>query len=199
MRPDLSPWGSGRRRLPEQSERNGQKQGRSEGKPGMQVEPQKKDRRDQEQERRMLLSSFHEPEREAGKSEGKHLGTRPPGRRGGQSGNRDSYCRSGRLGRAAQIEQHETGSCHDGGKEDEAANAAVPPDLVEHHLGQPLVRYPWIPSTSKGERVGVWNMPGLHDPLPGAQMPPQIGISGAPRRHGEQAEKQDSCERADSV
>jgi hypothetical protein len=42
---------------------------------------------------------------------------------------------------------------------------------------------------SEGKMVGVGDVSGFHDPLPGAQMPPEIGIGGRACRHTEQPQK----------
>ena len=51
------------------------------------------------------------------------------------------------------------------------------------------MRYPGVPDAGKGERVGVGDVAGFHDPLAGAQMPPEIGIGRGTGRHCEQAEE----------
>ena len=92
------------------------------------------------------------------------------------------------IKKTAQIEQHKAGGCNDRGKYDQSSGATVFPEFVEDDLRQPLMRYPGVPGTSEGKRVGVGDMAGFDDPLPGAQMPPKIGIGGRACRHAEQTE-----------
>jgi len=46
-----------------------------------------------------------------------------------------------------------------------------------------------VPGASERKRVGVGDVAGLHDPLPGAQMPPEIGIDSRTGRHAEQPQQ----------
>ena len=52
-----------------------------------------------------------------------------------------------------------------------------------------------MPGAREGKRIEVGHVARFHDPLPGAQMPPEIGVDGVARRHRQQTEEQDSCER----
>ena len=55
---------------------------------------------------------------------------------------------------------------------------------------------PWLSKPRVGVRIGVKDFVILDDQLPGAQMPPQIGIGGGARRHGKKAQSQDDHEQA---
>jgi len=57
------------------------------------------------------------------------------------------------------------------------------------------MRDPCVAGASEGKRIGVGNAVGFDDPLAGAQVPPEIGIDGVARGHGEQAEEEDGGER----
>ncbi len=57
--------------------------------------------------------------------------------------------------------------------------------------------YPGVAGASERKRIGVGNVAGFYDPLAGAEMPPEIGIDGVARGHGEQAEEED-CGEGDS-
>jgi len=50
---------------------------------------------------------------------------------------------------------------------------------------------PWLSKPRVGVRISVKDFVMLDDQLPGAQMPPQVGISGGARRHGKKAQRQD--------
>src|SRR5215470_7626711 len=51
---------------------------------------------------------------------------------------------------------------------------------------------PGLSSTGKREWVGVRNRSGFDNPLPGAQVPPQIRVEGRACCHGQQTEQQDA-------
>lgn len=57
------------------------------------------------------------------------------------------------------------------------------------------MRDPGVAGASEGKRIGVGNAVGFDDPLPGAQVPPEVGIDGVARGHSEQTEEKDRGER----
>ena len=58
---------------------------------------------------------------------------------------------------------------------------------------------PWLPGASEGKMIGVRDAAVFRDPLPGAQMPPQIGIDRVTRRHRQQAEQEYAAENRTST
>ena len=53
---------------------------------------------------------------------------------------------------------------------------------------------PGLSKPRVGVGISVKDFVILDDQLPGAQMPPQVGVSGGARRHGKKAQRQDDHE-----
>ena len=156
----------------------------------MQVEPEQEQRRDPEQAPGTLLSGVEQPQQKAGQRKREHLRTHAPGRRRSQSAENGRPRRPVGFSGTPPVEQHETRRRNQRRKHDQPGRARVLPEFVENDFRQPLVRDPGLSGTSERERIGVRDVPGLHDPLPGAQVPPEIGIGGWPGRNAEQPQEQ---------
>src|ERR1035438_1147425 len=98
------------------------------------------------------------------------------------------------LSRTAEVEQHQARYSDERRKYNERGRTGMFPKFVKDELREPLVRDPGMARASEGERIGVRDVARFHDPLSSAEMPPEVGIDGIARGHGQQSEEQDAAE-----
>jgi len=95
------------------------------------------------------------------------------------------------LAGATHIKEQEAGARYERGKHYESNGDAALPEFVEDNFGQPFMRYPGAALAGERKRIGVGNVTRLDDPLPGAEVPPEVGIGGIAGGHGQKAKEQD--------
>ena len=162
----------------------------------MKIYPKQHQQRRPPQKFGTFIGTLEYQQKHAGQQQSKHLRTNAPTGTRCERAQQRHYPGDIRAPRTPQENQKKSGGNNQAESDDQPTPSCQPVQTKDQDLGQPLMINPWLPKPREGIRVGVEDGVRLNNKLSSAQMPPQVRIGCAARRHGEKTHRKNDYEYA---